>query len=78
MAKGCAPLGKIHKEGNVPRAGLEPARLCSLDILSVVRIPIPPPGPFILIRCARRELMTRGILQIVELSGSPFHDVIIR
>ena len=28
----------------MPRAGLEPARPCGRDILSVVRIPIPPPG----------------------------------
>jgi hypothetical protein len=30
----------------VPRAGFEPAWPCGLDILSVVRLPIPPPGPF--------------------------------
>src|SRR5512135_316265 len=30
----------------MPRAGLEPARPCGRDILSVVRIPIPPPGLF--------------------------------
>jgi hypothetical protein len=33
------------RENDVPRAGLEPARPCGRDILSVVRMPIPPPGP---------------------------------
>ncbi len=29
----------------MPRVGLEPTRPYGRDILSVVRIPIPPPGP---------------------------------
>ena len=47
--------------GLVPRAGLEPARPCGRDILSVVRMPIPPPGrgdgPII---CRRSAFRQRG------------------
>jgi hypothetical protein len=35
-------------EGEVPRVGFEPTRPYGRDILSVVRIPIPPPGLIIL------------------------------
>ncbi len=46
--------GKIKKESSensepstlVPRTGIEPAHSCERQILSLLRLPIPPPGQF--------------------------------
>ena len=34
------------QSNQVPRTGIEPARSCERQILSLLRLPIPPPGPF--------------------------------
>ena len=34
-----------HFSDSVPRTGIEPARSCERQILSLLRLPIPPPGP---------------------------------
>jgi phosphatidylserine/phosphatidylglycerophosphate/cardiolipin synthase-like enzyme len=38
--------GEKKSTDGMPRAGFEPARPSGLDILSVVRLPVPPPGRF--------------------------------
>ncbi len=41
----------------MPRTGIEPAHPCEWQILSLLRLPIPPPGPFVQIidnlKCTR-------------------------
>ena len=36
------------QSNQVPRTGIEPARSCERQILSLLRLPIPPPGPLVI------------------------------
>ncbi len=47
----------------VPRAGIEPAHPCGYKILSLARLPVPPPG-----HC-KHQVATTGLAVKLEFAG---------